>query len=124
MAEYIPTVREAVSQDPCLVGGETKPFPTLAKAMEERRRRDAERAHFEELSRYYRLEGGSGQRGWRRAFLAKEGKHKHDYLSHERRPTYSPPPSTGGSEGSPSSPRTCQQASSLSFGVGEVFRKC
>ena len=83
MAEYIPTVREVVSQDPCLLGGESKPFPTSAKAMEERRRRDAERGHFEELSRYYRLEEGSGQRGWRRALLAKEGKHTPPHSSHE-----------------------------------------
>ena len=53
--EWLSTSRQSGRRylNPCLAGGETKPFPTSERAKEERRRRDAERGHSEKLSRYY-----------------------------------------------------------------------
>ena len=78
--EWLSTSRQSGRRylNPCLAGGETKPFPTLERAKEERRRRDAERGHFEKLSHYYQREGGSWQRRLKGLPLVKEGKHRPD----------------------------------------------
>ena len=76
VAEYIPTVRMAVYQNPRLATGSTKPLPESSKrAKKERERRNDERAQLKELSRYYQLEGDSGNEVWETPPLLREGKH-------------------------------------------------
>ena len=76
VAEYIPTVRVAVYQNPRLATGGTKPLPESSKrAKKERERRDGERAQLKELSRYYQLGGNSGNEVWESPPLLREGKY-------------------------------------------------
>ena len=124
VADYIPTVRVAVSEHPRLVKGSTKPSPgSSERAQKEQRRRDRERALFEQLSRYYQLDSGSGRMVWERPSLLKEGKRMPNSSSRERRPTDSRTISARGSQGSLSSTGTCQRASSLNYGVNGEFCK-
>jgi hypothetical protein len=77
VAEYIPTVREALSQLPRLTTQKDKSASGSSnkKVMIERERRGAERALLEELSKYYTPEGISGQWEWKRTTLTREGEH-------------------------------------------------
>lgn len=124
VVDYIPTVQVAVSEHPRLVKGNTKPSPgSSERAQKEQRRRDRERALFEQLSRYYQLDSHSGRVVWERPSLLKKGKRMLNSSSRERRPTDSRTISARGSQGSPSSTGTCQHASSLNFGVNGEFCK-
>jgi hypothetical protein len=84
--EMIPTVRQVVNQEPCLLRREVKyTEPESSNALEERERRNVERDHYQELSRYYPL--ARDQRAWTRPLLLARGKHRCDQITSDIRLT-------------------------------------
>jgi hypothetical protein len=83
----VPMIRPLLYQHPKLATGGCKPSPGGSKsAKRERRRRNVDREHFGELSRYYPLP--PGRREWVRSLLLKEGKHNRHRSSHRRTSAY------------------------------------
>ena len=75
--EIIPTIRPLVYLEPCLITSPVEPGKRIAEgsktADNEFKRRNVERALYQELSRYYPL--GPGQKEWGRPNLLSNGKH-------------------------------------------------
>ena len=79
--EIVPVIRSVVYQHPQLTKGEWNPSQEGSEsAMREQRRRNIDRGHFRELSRYYQLP--LGKRAWGRPVLLRKRKHRHYHSSH------------------------------------------
>jgi hypothetical protein len=79
--EIMSVIRPVVYQHPQLTKGEWNPSQEGSKnARREKRRRNTDRGHFRELSRYYRLP--LGKKAWGRPVLLRKRKHKSHRSSH------------------------------------------
>ena len=86
---FVQMARVAVYQHPCLLIKDREvPDPrTSAAAERELQGRDLELMQFQELSRYYLLEGD--QEEWKRPLLLKKGKHRLGRSMYWQHSTYS-----------------------------------